>query len=217
MLNMPVQLKHQLSTWGKYSEEIADYTDLELPKYLETPSGKALQRIVDPYRYRKAVTQPKLLIFGTNDRYWPLDACNLYWGQLESPKYLLYCPNQPHGIADYQRLLGGLIALHRSRISQIELPQLDWKFVHQGDQMSLKMTSDVACEKAEVWIAKSKTRDFRDSEWTSIDASSVSELEKQTQIDIRGDLFVAIFGDWTFDLGTNVRTHLTTNVQIVVP
>jgi PhoPQ-activated pathogenicity-related protein len=216
MLNMPIQMKHQLATWGKYSEEIADYTELDLPKYLATPPGKALQRIVDPYRYRKLVTQPKLLIFGTNDRYWPLDACNLYWNDLESSKYLLYCPNQSHGIADYPRLLGGLVALHRSRTGQGLLPKLEWMFEETPGKLTLTMDSDTEFSTSELWVAKSATRDFRDSEWIPVEMERVNSLESKYSIDT-GDGFVAAFGDWTFDFVAGISTHLTTNVQIVSP
>jgi len=216
MLNMPVQMKHQLATWGKYSEEIADYTELDLPKYLATPPGQALQRIVDPFRYRKAVTQPKLLIFGTNDRYWPLDACNLYWNELESSKYLLYCPNQPHGITDYPRLLGGLVALHRSRTGQGQLPKLDWKFEEAEGKLTLNMSSDAEFSASELWIARSATRDFRDSEWIPVEMERTNKLECTCSIET-GDGFMAAFGDWTFDFVPAISTHLTTNVQIVAP
>ncbi|MEY4565442.1 MAG: hypothetical protein RLY14_412, partial [Planctomycetota bacterium] len=61
MLNMSEHLKLQVDTWGEYSEQIADYTELQLPKFIDTDSGKALQQIVDPFSYREKIAQPKLL------------------------------------------------------------------------------------------------------------------------------------------------------------
>jgi PhoPQ-activated pathogenicity-related protein len=52
-------------------------------------------------------------MLGTNDEYWPLDALNLYWSELKGPKYVLYIPNNGHGLKDYGRIVGSLCALHR--------------------------------------------------------------------------------------------------------
>jgi PhoPQ-activated pathogenicity-related protein len=108
MLNMGPQMKHQVDTWGEPSEEIADYTSRGLNKLLETPRGSALTKMVDPYAYKGGLTQPKLLMFGTNDTYWPLDACNLYWDDLEGPKWVCYIPNNAHGLNDIGRIVGAL-------------------------------------------------------------------------------------------------------------
>src|SRR6185295_17598364 len=49
-------------------------------------------------------TLPKLLILGTNDRYWAQDALNLYWDGLKGPKWVLYTPNSGHGLEDRERV-----------------------------------------------------------------------------------------------------------------
>ncbi len=38
---------------------------------------------------------------------------NNYYDQLHGEKYILYVPNNGHGIKDYPRLLGGLSALYQ--------------------------------------------------------------------------------------------------------
>ncbi|HEX5104761.1 MAG TPA: PhoPQ-activated protein PqaA family protein, partial [Pirellulaceae bacterium] len=81
MLNMSPQIALQKDSFGELSEQIDDYEGLD--KQINTPRGKALRKIVDPYEYRDQLTQPKLIILGTNDRYWPLDAEKNYWPDLE--------------------------------------------------------------------------------------------------------------------------------------
>ena len=110
VVNMGAQMKHASDTWGAPSPEIAPYTERHLPERLASPGGQSLLDIVDPYSYRHSLLQPKLIINGTNDKYWPLDALNLYWSELQGEKYILYVPNQGHDIKDYDRVIGSLVA-----------------------------------------------------------------------------------------------------------
>jgi len=165
MLNMSEQMKLQVASFGGYSEQIADYTELNLPAFLSTPGGQSLQRIVDPFAYRAQLTLPKLLIFGTNDRYWPLDACNLYWDQLQGEKHLLYVPNQGHGIDDYARVIGSVSAIHRSRNGGSQLPKLDWEFSQAANGVALDVSAQGEVDTVRGWVAQAPTRDFRDAKW----------------------------------------------------
>ena len=79
MLNMRQHMNLQEESFGGYSEQIADYTEKGLQNQHDTAAGGGLRSIVDPYSYRGQLPQPKLVILGTNDRYWPVDAVNLYW------------------------------------------------------------------------------------------------------------------------------------------
>ena len=95
-LNFESQKKHQLETYGTFSEQLRDYSDKGLQAVLSTERGKRLQSIVDPYSYRATLTQPKFMLLGTNDRYWTLDSLNLYWDDLQGEKYVCYTPNSGH-------------------------------------------------------------------------------------------------------------------------
>ncbi len=165
MLNMGAQMKLQVASFGDYSEQIADYTELSLPQVLSTPRGQQLQAIVDPFAYRDQLQLPKLLIFGTNDRYWPLEACNMYWDQLQGEKHLLYVPNEGHGIKDYARVIGSVSALHRSRHGGNPLPKIDWEFVEEQAGVQLDVTTQGAVDTVRGWVAHAPTRDFRDAKW----------------------------------------------------
>src|SRR5690606_18387411 len=87
---------YQPAVCGTPSEQISPYTRRGLVDVLESDAGEALRRIVDPYSYRHALTQPKLIVLGTNDEYFPPDSLNLYWEGLPAPKHVLYLPNQGH-------------------------------------------------------------------------------------------------------------------------
>ncbi len=100
MLNLGPQGPNQLKVWGQYSEQIHDYVERGLMEKVQTPTGTQLWQMVDPYTYRDRLAKPKMLINGTNDRYWTLDALDLYWGGLEGPKYLVELPNAGHDLKE---------------------------------------------------------------------------------------------------------------------
>ncbi len=213
MLNMGAQMKHQIDTWGDFSEQISDYTDLRLPEFLNTPRGEKLRRIVDPFSYREELSQPKLLIFGTNDRYWPLDACNLYWEQLPGQKHLLYVPNQGHGIDDYARVIGSVSALHRSLHGGSKLPGLDWSFMSGDKQVKLNVVAAGEIDTVRGWVANSPTRDFRDARWRERPCVRSAEDQWALSVTKPGTGFVACFAE-AVCIADDVPSFFSTNVKI---
>lgn len=167
VLNMRVQMEHQRATWGDISEQINDYAVLDLPRRLETERGSLLLSIVDPFSYREQLTQPKLILLSTNDRYWPLDALNFYWPQLQDPKYVLYVPNQGHGMRDAGRVIGALSAVHRYAAAGEPLPRTAWSIAVEDRNLIVTVKSERPPRRVLVWSAASPTRDFRDAHWSS--------------------------------------------------
>ena len=129
MLNLGPQGPNQLKVWGQYSEQIHDYVERGLMEKTQTPTGTQLWKMVNPYTYRDRLAKPKMLINGTNDRYWTLNALDLYWGGLKGPKYLVELPNAGHGL-DKNRdwAINGLGAFFRQVTTNRPLPQLSWTF-----------------------------------------------------------------------------------------
>ncbi len=212
-LNMGPQMKHQLATWGKFSEQIHDYTERGIQNHLATERGEALRGIIDPYSYRAALVQPKLILLGTNDRYWPLDALNLYWEGLSGEKYVLYCPNQGHGIRDFPRVVGTVSALHRAAAGELKLPKLSWKLTEADGKLTLHVESDAAPREVSAWVATAPTRDFRDAKWESHPAESrAGAWYYELPMPEKG--FAAMFGEAVFATD-KLPFYLSTNVKIV--
>lgn len=214
VLNFEPHIALQEATFGKPSQEIADYTQLGLHEQLDSDAGRALQAIVDPYNYRHDLTLPKLIIVGTNDQYWPLDSLNLYWDDLEGQKYILYMPNEGHKIRDYHRLAGTLNALHQHVARGQPLPDMRWSFSASGGRLHLRVTSDKKPGRVVAWVATAPTRDFREARWTA---------QPMTR---RGDAYVfelaapsegyaAVFGDVQYDRWTLAPSWFCTNVRIL--
>jgi PhoPQ-activated pathogenicity-related protein len=172
-LNFGPQMKHQIDSWGKFSEQIADYTEKGLVGELETPKGKPLTELVDPYTYRKRLTMPKLIINGTNDRYWTLDSAHFYYDDLSGPKNLLYDPNSGHGLNDIERVVNTLTAFWDAVSSRKKLPifsslsQRLTKMNNENGTLSFTVEMSAPAKAVRGWTVSSDSRDFRDSKWTS--------------------------------------------------
>ena len=213
MLNARAQNPHQLEVWGRYSEQIDDYVRRGLMERLETPEGLALWRVIDPYTYRDKLSLPKMLINGTNDRYWTLDAMNLFWDDLLGPKYAVEVPNAGHGLEvnrDYATK--GIGGFFRSLASGRPMPALSW--IHDdAPDGSLRITvrATPAPGAARVWVARSETLDFRQAAWESspmtIDGTTATALIPRPD---RGH--VALFGDLEFAVDDRPY-HLSTQVR----
>jgi PhoPQ-activated pathogenicity-related protein len=167
MLNLPAQIELQRATFGGLSNQVQDYVAIDLPGRIDTERGRALLAMVDPYQYLADLTPPKLIVLGTNDPYWPLDALKLYWPGLPEPKRVLYVPNQGHSVGDVDRLIAGLSALHRYSANDKQLPAVTWTYAARPNRLRVDVQSDRLPYRVVAWTATSATRDFREARWRS--------------------------------------------------
>lgn len=213
VLNMQKHLEHQQAVWGDFSREINDYTERGLQKHLSSVAGQALRAIVDPYSYRRRMKQPKLMIIGTNDAYWPLDSLNLYWDDLVGPKYVLYVPNNTHGLRDFGRVIGTLTALHQHAHNGFKLPELSWKFTPNGTGTVLRVRSNVKPTRINIWTAAAEKQDFRSSTWSSQEPkNSGDDYSYELRTPRSGS--AAFFGEAVYE-ADGVPFYLSTTVRVL--
>jgi PhoPQ-activated pathogenicity-related protein len=200
-LNFHAQQKYQLETWGKYSEQIDDYTRKGLMDVIEKQPDNPLWRWVDPYTYREQLTLPKLMINGTNDRYWCVDALNQYWDGLVGPKHVHYVPNAGHGLENNRdRALQTLGAFFHTTARRESFPALEWKHTDEGGRFLLAVKSSSTPVEAKLWTARSASKDFRESKWQFEPLRDESGRFTGSVTKPDGD-HVALFGELTFRLG----------------
>jgi PhoPQ-activated pathogenicity-related protein len=211
-LNMKAQKAHSLEVWGKFSEQIDDYTSRGLTEKFDDPEGKKLWQMVDPYAYLDRLTLPKFLINGANDRYWTLDALNIYWDDLKGPKSVVYLPNAGHNLAvnrDYA--LNGIGAFFRHNVSKRPWPQLTWEHSDAGDDLRLRVSSTPEPKSAKVWVAKSDTRDFRESKWEPTPMLMTGPTAR-VEVPRPEKGFIAIMGDIEYE-ADGIPFHLSTQIR----
>jgi PhoPQ-activated pathogenicity-related protein len=220
-LNMQAQLPHQLEAFGAYSEMIRDYTERRLVPLPDTDRARKLWAMVDPWVYRAKLTMPKLILNGANDPYWTTDALNLYWDDLQGPKWVLYVPNaghnleqkMPKGGKSLRRALDALAAYGRHQITGKPLPQLHWKYDGADGKLRLTVESNPPPSGCRLWLAQSPTLDFRNAEWAEQPAKLngsgtvvglVSPPEKGCE---------AFFAELDYEVD-GIRYHLSTQMRV---
>lgn len=179
ILNMPVNLEHQMKAYGGYSVEIEDYVKLGIVKGLTSSSGKALIDMIDPYSYRKKLTMPKMLFMGTNDPYWVIDNVKNYLPEIPGINLINYTPNAGHGLNDGVTAFPALSAFVGITLDHGKYPQCTWKIKenHQKAKIMVNTSKDILLG-AKVWYANSKDMDFRNDTFYSRDLnlSHVSKM-----------------------------------------
>src|SRR5580765_3792932 len=173
VLNMREQMSRQIEAFGAYSARLVPYSSRGLLPIPETPAGKRLLDMVDPWAYRARLTMPKLIVNATNDFYWATDALNLYWDGIPNDKWVLYLPNAGHNLRRQDRppseqlndLITGLAAFTRHQINGTAMPSLRWRHENADGKLRLIIDATPAPRSARLWVARSPTSDFRTAEW----------------------------------------------------
>lgn len=216
MLNMTKHIELQKESYGTASEEISDYTEKGLDERLDSERGTNLRTIVDPYSYRQDLRLPKLIMLGTNDRYWPVDALNLYWDELEGEKHILYVPNRGHDLNDFPRVLGGVAALYQSLNGGSALPKLKWSYLASDEAAQLELESDTTPTTLRKWTASSPNRDFRNALWTAqiVDPSNEDERQFVLELPSPKEGFAAVFAEAQYP-GKPLPFYLSTTIRVI--
>lgn len=212
-LKFDAQMEKQMGDWGKYSEQIEDYTRRGLQSKLATKEGVELMRMVDPYSYRDKIKVPTLIVNGTNDPYWTVNSTSVYWDSLKQSKWLLEVPNSGHGLEDKGRVVSTVGAFARSLAGQFKMPKLEARMATDKDHNSVKFAVDAGSKdiaQVSVWKAESMTKDFRGSKWVE----SKQDKNTRPEIEFNPNVNNAVFVEVKYTIGGKSFT-LSTPIQII--
>jgi PhoPQ-activated pathogenicity-related protein len=172
ILNLERQFVHHWEAYGFYAPALRDYVEFNLPCRIQTPAGRALLRIIDPYYYRVRYTMPKLILNSTGDQFFVSDSSQFYYDALPGPKWLRYTPNTDHsqGIDVILAALSWIDDINDGKSS----PQYGWIRKPDG---SIEVQLDAKPKEVRLWQASNPTaRDFRleaiGPAWTDIKMQS---------------------------------------------
>jgi PhoPQ-activated pathogenicity-related protein len=215
VLNMKPQMDHARAVWGGPSPKVEPYTQHGLLDRLTSPEGQSLLEIVDPFSYRQVLAKPKLIINGTNDDYWPVDATRFYWNDLPGQKHLMFVPNTTHSLQDYSRVTAGVLALHQEQSQGLPMPKFEWQFEESEDAVTIVLEADPAPFRFLVWSAQRPTADFRRTHWKSAPLAAGDGRIRHT-IPRNGE-YQGMFVEAEFRQGRPLPLNLTTLVHLVPP
>jgi len=208
VLNFGPQLKHQEQSYGRLSEQVKDYDELQLHRQLDTPQGQKLTQIVDPYSYLDKLALPKLILLGTNDPYWTVDASSHYFPQLKGTKSLYYEPNAGHGLG--AGIGPTLVAFLNASLAGKTLPELSWSRLAVGElKVQWKQKGAVPW----LWQAESPTRDFRRAKWTR--TALTGEGETVVKVDKPQAGWTAFYVDVRFPAEQGLPFGLSTEMTVI--
>ena len=216
MLNMKAQLDWTQKMYGQQSDEISDYTDLNLHQKLDDPPMQTLRGWVDPYSYRRSYTMPKLLLLGTNDPYWVVDSLRHYWSDLPEPKLVFQTPNAGHDLGGGHDAWQTLAAWFQLIADRQALPKVEWQMRDGTDGAAgLMVRVDQPASKVRLWTAHSADRDFRDEKWTSRELE-IQPGSSQANADVPKPAagFTAFLAEVELTAPTGHSYKLSTQVQV---
>ena len=207
-LNFQAQMPRQLELWGRYSEQIEDYTRRGLQQKMDTERGRKLISMVDPWHYRERLQMPKLLIHGSNDRYWATDATGLYWKDLPGAKYLLSVPNAGHGLNDQLRVLSTLSAFFKSVCEGAAMPRVSLASKTEGQAVRVRVESDVPPGEVRLWVTRAADLDFRPAKWDAA-ALELKDGAYSGSVDLPASGDLALFAEATYGAAGGAYTLTT--------
>lgn len=220
VLNMRAQMSKQVQSLGGYSVRLTPYSSRGLLPIPDTPEGRRLLSMVDPWTYRDKLTMPKLIVNGTNDFYWATGSLNLYWDGIPQNKSVMYIPNAGHNLRRQDRpggeqlsdLVNGLAGFARYQITGATMPSLKWKHETIDGKLRLTINASPAPLAARLWIAESPDADFRAASWheqemKSSDGSIVGAIAPPE----KGSL--AFFGEVEYEID-GLRYKLSTQMRM---
>jgi PhoPQ-activated pathogenicity-related protein len=214
MVNIQSQRDGWREAWGRPSLAIEGFTRAGLVDALDTPEGRALWALIDPWDYRDRLALPKLIVNATNDPYWTVDALNRYWDGLSGPKHVVYLPNSGHGCdAHRDYAVNGAGALFRRAVAGKTLPKLDWRHGETADgALELVVTADEPPAEARVWVAAAPGRDFRGARWNAQPMEALPDGRLRAVVPRPAEGRVALFADLAFRID-DLTSHLSTAIR----
>lgn len=196
VLNMPKSLDYQIEVWKEYSIQIEDYVKLEIPQQVHSEKGDQITSMIDPYSYRENLTMPKMIIIGTNDEYWPVDAIKHYLDSIPGDNFIQYVPNAGHDLGDGKQAYQILSSFFSGMLLNQSMPKCGWEITEDSTGISLTaLASADLLLNASIWTADSPDRDFRDEAFEVRRLNVTHSPEVQVKLDYPDSGFAAFYID----------------------
>ncbi|MAX25063.1 MAG: hypothetical protein CMJ19_11225 [Phycisphaeraceae bacterium] len=210
MLKLPEQMEKQKQVYGEQlSPKITPYTSRGVLQHLNSERGKALVKLIDPYEYRHLLTMPKLLLLGTNDPFWTVDAANVYYDDLPGEKYISYVPNAGHGLN--LTIIPTLLNFMKSAVTHTPLANFAWTRNVDGSTTVKCVDRPMLLE---LISSNNPTMDFREAKWeTKVMPMNADSIDIKPSEPEQG--YLAYYVKATYASAQNVPYSLSTQITVL--
>jgi PhoPQ-activated pathogenicity-related protein len=216
LLNITPSFIHHWEAYGFYAPAVADYEEMQIMEWLNTPQYQALMKIVEPYEYRDRFTMPKFIINATGDQFFVPDSSQFYFHDLPGIKYLRYVPNADHSLRETDAA-ETMLASYHAILNNVPLPRFSWSNEPDG---SIRVQTIDAPAAVKLWQATNPdTRDFRvdtiGRSWTSSELTDQGHGVYRAQVETPPKGWTAFFIELTFvDSTRPAPFKFTTDVRV---
>jgi PhoPQ-activated pathogenicity-related protein len=164
-LHMQLQIMNQERVWGNMSPMLEDYTRRRLHDLSRVPEGQALIKLVDPWTGLRVQRAPALIVNGSNDPFWTVDAARVYSAALPQGSAMQIVPNMAHAIGEWEYRLP-TVAAFCARCSGIGVfPTAQFQMLDEERGLRIRGSSNMPPSKMRVWGGVSASRVFTESEF----------------------------------------------------
>ena len=137
-----------------------------------------------------------MIFIGTNDEYWPVDAVKNYIDSIPGKNFICYVPDAGHDLGDKKKAFTTLSAFFGNTITKGKYPVCDYHISEKDGKITLTITSTPKLlVDAELWIADSDDRDFRDEKWTGKSLNKKNQKEFKIEMSYPASGFKAFYVD----------------------
>lgn len=215
VLNMEASMQHHYAAYGFFSPAVGDYVRHDIMNWIGTPEFRALERIEEPYQYRKRFVMPKLVLNAAGDQFFLPDSSRYYYDDLPGPKYLRYVPNADHSLKGsdaWESLQAFYTALETGK----PLPTVRWKLLPDGTTRAETLDTPV---EVKVWQATNPgARDFRletlGPKWTSTPLAGTKGVYNGS-VAKPAEGWTAFMIEFTFSGYGSTALKLTTPIRVL--
>ena len=202
LMNLGRQFQHHWEAYGFYAPALEDYESFDLACRLQTPNGRELTKIIDPYHYFDRYTMPKLIVNSAGDQFFVTDSSRFYYDELPGPLAMRYSVNTDHS-QDEDVLAAGLAWMDDAVQGREGAQPFSWSFEADG---SIRVVTQRNPKSVKLWQAANPTaRDFRleniGAAWTSSTLAESSANVYTAKVDQPAEGWRAFLIELTFDEG----------------
>lgn len=162
-LNFRENMHHSYRSLGGWSFTFESFWTEGILKYIDSPSFKQMNDLIDPYSYKDRLTMPKFIVTAGEGEFLLPDDSHYYYNDMEGPTYLRIHANAEHSlILHHINIMDEMSAFMLSVVENVALPRLSWDRYENETHGVIRFKTDLIPTKITGYQATTLTQERRD-------------------------------------------------------